>query len=151
VDLAKLSLVEVLAILYLAPPDNASGIRCARNLVKMTNIVNLESEKPAKSRAERGAITRTFVYKNFRGLHARPAALLVKKLADFKCSITAKCNDEQANAKSLLGLLCLAVGFQSKVTFTATGSDAPSALDAIERLFDMEFEEAYYQGKVEEL
>jgi phosphocarrier protein len=75
---------------------------------------------------------------------------LVKKLAGFKCTITAQCNGELANAKSLLGLLCLAVGFQSKVTFTATGPDAPDALAAIERLFEMEFEEAYYQGKVAE-
>jgi phosphotransferase system HPr (HPr) family protein len=117
----------------------------------MMKIVNLETEKTAATRREgMGSLTRTFVYKNFRGLHARPAALLVKKLSGYKCSITAQCNGEQANARSLLGLLCLAVGFQSKVTFTATGSEAPDALAAVERLFEMEFEEAYYQGKVEE-
>ncbi len=117
----------------------------------MMKIVNLETEKTAaSSRQGVGPLTRTFVYRNFRGLHARPSALLVKKLSAYKCSITAQCNGEQANAKSLLGLLCLAVGFQSKVTFTATGPDAPAALAAIERLFDLEFEEAYYQGKVEE-
>ncbi len=88
-------------------------------------------------------VSRTFVYTNFRGMHARPAALLVKILADFKCNVMAQCNGEQANAKSILGLLCLAVGCQSKVTFTATGPDAPEAMLAIERLFQQQFDEAY--------
>jgi len=73
----------------------------------------------------------------------------VKKLSDFKCAITAQCNGEQANAKSLLGLLCLAVGYQSKVTFTATGPDAPDALAAIELLFETEFDEAYQGNRGE--
>ncbi len=88
-------------------------------------------------------VTRTFVYTNFRGMHARPAALLVKSLADFKCSVMAQCNGEKANAKSILGLLCLAVGCQSKVTFTATGPDAPEAMLVIESLFQQQFDEAY--------
>jgi phosphotransferase system HPr (HPr) family protein len=88
-------------------------------------------------------VARTFVYTNVRGLHARPAALLVKQLAGFKCSIIVKCNGETANAKSILGLLCLAVGCQSKVTFTATGPDAPEAMAAIDHLFERQFDEAY--------
>ncbi len=100
--------------------------------------------KPADSRAVTPLeVTRTFVYTNFRGLHARPAALLVKYLSGFKCSVVAQCNGEPANAKSILGLLCLAVGCQSKVTFTATGPDAPEAMAAIERLFERQFDEAY--------
>ena len=80
-------------------------------------------------------LNRTFLYRNPRGLHARPAALLVKSLSDFQCVITAELDGEQVNAKSILGLLCLAVSHQSKVSFTASGQDAPEAMATLEALF----------------
>ncbi len=88
-------------------------------------------------------VTNTFVYTNHRGLHARPAALLVKTLSGYKSSVTAQCNGEKANAKSILGLLCLAVGAKARVTFTAIGPDAYQAIAAVEGLFVHQFDEAY--------
>jgi phosphocarrier protein HPr len=88
-------------------------------------------------------VTNTFVYTNHRGLHARPAALMVKTLSAYRSSVIAQCNGEKANAKSILGLLCLAVGAKTRVTFTATGPDAYQAIAAVERLFVHQFDEAY--------
>jgi phosphotransferase system HPr-like phosphotransfer protein len=39
--------------------------------------------------------------------------------------------------------MALAAGYESKLTFTATGKDAALALAAVKHLFDTHFEEAY--------
>lgn len=88
-------------------------------------------------------LTRTLVLENRLGLHARPAALMVKRLQDFKAQMQVVCDGEMANARSILGLLSLAAGYGSKLTFTANGPDAASAMEAVQRLFDSNFEEAY--------
>lgn len=88
-------------------------------------------------------ITRALVLRNRLGLHARPAALLVKTLQDFQASVHVLCDGETANARSILGLLSLAAGYGSKLTFTASGPDAGSALEAVQHLFDTNFQEAY--------
>jgi phosphotransferase system HPr (HPr) family protein len=126
---------------------NALNLQAAEGTLSAPPKVVRTQSHGERSNASTGpaclVVTRAFVYTNVRGMHARPAALLVKSLADFKCNILAQCNGEQANAKSILGLLCLAVGCQSKLTFTATGPDAPEAMLAVERLFQQQFEEAY--------
>ena len=88
-------------------------------------------------------LQRTFVMENIHGLHARPAALLCRLVSHYDSQVTADCAGEIANARSLLGLLGLAVGMQSKVTFTAVGPDAAEVLDAIGELFHSRFAEAY--------
>lgn len=88
-------------------------------------------------------VRRTFVMLNVHGLHARPAALLVKQLSQFDCEVTVECRGELASAKSLLGLLGLAAGAKSRITFTAVGARASQAMEAIGRLFESRFEEAY--------
>lgn len=86
---------------------------------------------------------RTLVLENVHGLHARPAALLVKSLSQFGCQVTARCGGEEADARSILGLLGLAVGCHSRISFTAVGQDAPQAIAAIDHVFEGQFDEAY--------
>lgn len=88
-------------------------------------------------------VERTFVMENTYGLHARPADLLVKALAPFRAEVRARSGRDWTDARSILGLLGLAVGCQSKVTFTAIGADATQAIAAIEHLFVTQFDEAY--------
>jgi phosphotransferase system HPr (HPr) family protein len=104
-----------------------------------------ETLKNKRQAAASQALTvrRTFVMLNVHGLHARPAALLVKQLSRFDCEVTVECGGELASAKSLLGLLGLAAGAKSRITFTAVGARAPQAMEAIGRLFENRFEEAY--------
>jgi len=88
-------------------------------------------------------IRRTFVMENSHGLHARPADLLIKCVSQFRCEVMVQCGHGLTDARSLLGLLGLAAGWQSKMTFTATGADAGHAIAAIQRLFERQFDEAY--------
>ncbi|NOS70385.1 MAG: HPr family phosphocarrier protein [Verrucomicrobia bacterium] len=91
-------------------------------------------------------LRRTFIMTNRNGLHARPCALLIKALNKFHCDVSVEHDGETANGHSILGLMCLAVGCESKMTFTMTGDDAPQAMAAVQRLFKTHFEEAYVPG-----
>lgn len=89
------------------------------------------------------ALHRTFVMKSILGLHARPSSLIVKTLQTYECQVTVACGDATVEAGSIFGLLSLAAGYDSRMTFSAAGRDATKALDAIQHLFDTNFEEAY--------
>jgi phosphocarrier protein HPr len=65
------------------------------------------------------------------GIHARPAAEIVKTAARFKSSITIVRDDLEVNAKSIMGVMMLAAEFGSTIVVRATGEDADAALDAL--------------------
>jgi phosphocarrier protein HPr len=65
------------------------------------------------------------------GIHARPAAEIVKAAAKFKSNITIVRDDLEVNAKSIMGVMMLAAEFGSTVTLRAAGEDAEAALDAL--------------------
>jgi phosphocarrier protein HPr len=94
-------------------------------------------------KAGSGACSRTFTYANSLGLHARPAALLVKTVFRFKCAVTAQHHGNRVNVRSILSLLSLAVGPGIQITFKAQGPDAAAALAAIAGLFESRFGAAY--------
>ena len=65
------------------------------------------------------------------GIHARPAAEIVKTAGKFKASITIVRDDLEVNAKSIMGVMKLAAEFGSTIVLRATGDDADAALDAL--------------------
>jgi phosphocarrier protein HPr len=65
------------------------------------------------------------------GIHARPAAEIVKTAGKFKSSITIVRDDLEVNAKSIMGVMMLAAEFGSTIVLRATGDDAEAALDAL--------------------
>ena len=65
------------------------------------------------------------------GIHARPAAEIVKTAGKFKASITIVRDDLEVNAKSIMGVMMLAAEFGSTIVLRATGDDAEGALDAL--------------------
>jgi phosphocarrier protein HPr len=75
------------------------------------------------------------------GLHARPAALLVKTAAAFKSDIAIVKGDKTANAKSMLAVLSAAVRAGDTVTVRAAGEDEEQALDAVTALIKAGFNE----------
>ena len=99
----------------------------------------------APVRADKPTLRQTFTMTNCKGLHARPCALLVKTLRHLACDVTVESGDATASGHSILGLMALAAGFGSKLTFVITGSKAARAMGAVQRLFDTQFEEAYAQ------
>ncbi|MDG0993262.1 MAG: HPr family phosphocarrier protein [Akkermansiaceae bacterium] len=85
--------------------------------------------------------TREFTVTNKLGIHARPAAQFVKTASKFSCDIQVEKDDEQADGKSIMGLMMLAAGNGSVLIVTTDGDDAELALDAIGSLIEKNFEE----------
>jgi phosphocarrier protein HPr len=65
------------------------------------------------------------------GIHARPAAEIVKAAGKFKSNITIVRDDLEVNAKSIMGVMMLAAECGATITLRATGDDAEAALDAL--------------------
>jgi phosphocarrier protein len=65
------------------------------------------------------------------GIHARPAAEIVKTAARFKSNITIVRDDLEVNAKSIMGVMMLAAEFGSTILVRAVGEDADAAVDAL--------------------
>ena len=92
--------------------------------------------------AATGALTKELVVQNKMGIHARPAAMVVRVTNKYKAEVFVEKDEEQVNGKSIMGLMMLAAGKGSKVKFIATGDDASAMLAEIEALFARKFDEA---------
>ena len=80
---------------------------------------------------------------NKMGIHARPAAMIVRITNRFKADVFVEKDEEQVNGKSIMGLMMLAAGKGSKVKFLASGDDdAAQMLAELEALFARKFDEA---------
>jgi len=80
---------------------------------------------------------------NENGVHARPAAELVKVASRFRSEITFSRDDLTVNGKSIMGVMMLAAECGSTIVSRATGDDAVEALDAIEALVASKFGERH--------
>ena len=87
-------------------------------------------------------VVREFVMMHPDGLHARPAALLVKMATKFGAETSITYQGDTVSAKSILGVLSLAVGPGDKVAIATQGADAAEAMRAIAGLFERSFGEA---------
>jgi phosphotransferase system HPr (HPr) family protein len=65
------------------------------------------------------------------GLHARPAERFVQAASRFSSRIVIRNGDREADAKSLISLLRLAVRLSSEITVAAEGADAEAALESL--------------------
>ena len=79
---------------------------------------------------------------NRNGLHARPAAEIVKAAAKFKSDITIVRDDLEVNGKSIMGVMMLAAEFGSTLQLRADGPDADQAVDALAKLVASKFGES---------
>lgn len=68
------------------------------------------------------------------GLHNRQATYFVQKANEFESSIWLESGSRRMNAKSLLGIMSLGVVTGTTVTLSASGSDAESAVNALDEL-----------------
>jgi len=97
---------------------------------------------PAETTPAGQAVVKELVVQNKLGIHARPAAMIVRITNKFKSEVFVEKDEEQVNGKSIMGLMMLAAGKGSKVKFLATGEDAPQMLSELEALFARKFDEA---------
>ena len=84
---------------------------------------------------------RTVQIVNRNGLHARPAAEIVKTAAKFKSDITMVRDDLEVNGKSIMGVMMLAAEYGSTLLVRADGPDAGEAVEAIAELIARKFGE----------
>jgi phosphocarrier protein len=79
---------------------------------------------------------------NKNGLHARPAAELVKVASKFQSDITMVRDDLEVNGKSIMGVMMLAAEFGAELVIRADGPDAEQAVTAIVELVAKKFGES---------
>ena len=97
---------------------------------------------PPEAAAGAPSVVRELVVQNKLGIHARPAAMIVRITNRFKSEVFVEKDEEQVNGKSIMGLMMLAAGKGSKVKFVVTGDDAEQMLTELEQLFARKFDEA---------
>ena len=85
---------------------------------------------------ERGGIMieRHIIIRGKSGLLNNQATFFVQKANEFESKIWIEYRNKKLNAKSLLGVLSMEIVEGSEITLIADGSDAETALDALEEL-----------------
>ena len=93
--------------------------------------------------SEQETLERLIEVQNSQGIHARPAAMIVKLASQYQATLTVAREDEddEINAKSIMGIMMLAAEPGSSLLFRAQGPDAAELLDALEELFRSKFNE----------
>jgi phosphocarrier protein HPr len=95
------------------------------------------AEQPASN-----ALEKVLVVQNKMGIHARPAAMIVRLTSKFKGEVFFEKDDEQVNGKSIMGLMMLAAGRGSKIRALVQGPDAEQLIKDLEALFERRFDES---------
>jgi catabolite repression HPr-like protein len=68
------------------------------------------------------------------GLEARPVALLVQVASQYDdCSIYVEADNKKVNAKSIMGMMTLALAPGEQVTVSADGANEEKAIQSIEQ------------------
>lgn len=76
-------------------------------------------------------VEKTVTISNPTGLHARPASLFIQKANSFQSTIKITKGEKVVDAKSLLGLMSLAVKQNEQITLQAEGEDAKEAVESL--------------------
>ena len=89
-------------------------------------------------------LSKELIVQNKMGIHARPAAMIVRIANTYSGEVWVEKDDEQVNGKSIMGLMMLAAGKGSKLIIRTEGptESAQSMLGDLEALFERRFEEA---------
>ncbi len=87
-------------------------------------------------------VERSVQVENAHGIHARPAAEIVKVAARFRSAITIVRDDLEVNGKSIMGVMMLAAECGATIVVRATGDDEEAAADALVALVKTRFGES---------
>ena len=90
----------------------------------------------AKAAMKRQVLSREFRIRNQFGIHARPAALIVKEASKYESDVSIERGTNRVSGKSIIGLMTLAAGQGVRIRVTADGPDAADALDALQKLIE---------------
>ena len=73
--------------------------------------------------------------------NGRRKSISEKVANKFKSDITLSKDDDEINAKSIMGIITLAATYQTVLTLKADGADEAEAVEAISKIFENKFEE----------
>ena len=82
-----------------------------------------------------------FTIRNRLGLHARAAALFVKKASEYTSEVWVEKDGTQVNGKSIMGLLMLACPLGSSIVVKVDGADEVQAFEELKNLVEDGFGE----------
>jgi phosphocarrier protein len=101
----------------------------------------MSNEPPAGE----GAVVRTILICNKKGLHARASAKFVQTVERFDADVRVKrcgeCGGETVGGTSIMGLMMLAAAPGTSIMIEATGKEAAEVVDALEALINSRFGE----------
>ena len=75
--------------------------------------------------------SKTVKVTNAVGLHARPATFFIQKANEYQCNIWVEKGDCRQNAKSLLGILSMAITKDTEIEIIADGVDETEAIEGL--------------------
>ena len=81
------------------------------------------------------------ILQNETGLHARPAAELVKLATSFPCDVNITANGRTVTAKSILGIMSLGIKASTEIEIETNGEDEERAMEEIIKAFNNKFGE----------
>ncbi len=90
---------------------------------------------------QRQEYVKTLEVKNKQGIHARPAAMIVRTANKFDSEVYVEKDGEQVNGKSIMGVMMLAAAQGSKLKFVAVGGEGELLLKEMEALFERKFKD----------
>ncbi len=80
------------------------------------------------------ALTKELVVQNKMGIHARPAAMVVRITNKFKAEVFVEKDEEQVNGKSIMGLMMLAAPCGSEIVLEIDGEREDDAFHDLAEL-----------------
>lgn len=83
-------------------------------------------------------VKKAVVVKRKSGLQARPAALFVQEANKFGSDISIEKDGRKVNAKSIMGIMSLAVASGKEITIIVEGNDEAHALSALASFVEKE-------------
>jgi phosphocarrier protein len=107
----------------------------------MNEPVHGAYHRPDQSPAPEGAVVRTFVICNKKGLHARASAKFVQTVEKFDAEVRVKRNGDTVGGTSIMGLMMLAAAPGTAIVVEATGRQAAEVVEALALLIDSRFGE----------
>lgn len=87
-------------------------------------------------------VERLVQVQNAHGIHARPAAEIVKVAARFRSAITLVRDDLEVNGKSIMGVMMMAAECGATIVIRAVGDDEEGAAEALMALIHTKFGES---------
>jgi phosphocarrier protein HPr len=84
---------------------------------------------------------KTFIIKNEKGMHIRPAGDFVKIVKQFDVKVDIEYNGKKVNGKSVMSIMSLGMKKGSEMKVTAEGQDETKAMNALSEFIESGFGE----------